>query len=60
MPGKVLIGWATAGLQNDQRLLFIRVERGRFEAEAAVCYVGWMTLFSSTIAIAERWTGRAA
>ena len=29
-------------------------------AKAAVLYVGWMTLFSSTIAIAERWTDEAS
>jgi len=29
-------------------------------AEADVLYVGWMTLFSSTIAIAERWTDEAS
>ena len=32
----------------------------RYGSHVAQAGVGWMTLFSSTIAIAERWTDRAA
>ena len=31
-----------------------------YGSQVALAAVGWMTLFSSTIAIAERWTDRAA
>jgi len=33
---------------------------GSYKAEAAAPSVGWTTLFLSTIAIAERWTGKAS
>jgi len=33
---------------------------GSYVAQTDVRPVGWMALFSSTVAIADRWTGRAA